>query len=251
MAKKPKIHPSLTNKGSADEEEDVLIGGPEHGDPWEHAWEDPEDPDDLDDPDEEVDGDEVADPVAARLERMERDMLALRSENDMLRRSIPPAQPIPAEPEPEDDVDWESMLFTDPAKALALRDERVEKRITKKLRGEYNREQSQARFWDDFYAKNTDLDRGSDHDIVEATLHSNMANLSPMPTDAAIAELGDLTRRRIMQYSKRSDKKRTRRMAEGASPPRPKKAKREPDDNKVTSISDLVRARRNKRVSAA
>lgn len=245
MARKKNIHPSMRRDEDEDEDAGIFIGGPEHGAEFSDTSDDFEDENDEDDDDNGGEDDED-DRIAA----MERRLNALQTENETLRRSVPPAPVAPA-PEPEEEPDWESMLFTDPKRTLELRDERLRKKITSELRGEYNREQSTARFWQDFYRVNDDIDRENEHDLVEATLHSNMAALAPMPTDRAIIELGDLTRKRIMRYSKKPGKNRARNVSEGAAAPTPKKQKREVENNQVTSISSLIRARRAKRVSAA
>ena len=247
MAKK-RIHPSMMAKNTDVDDEDILIGGPEDGSPFEE----PEDDDDFGDEPDELDDDDNEPVGNDRLDIMERRLNMLQEENAMLRRNIPPAVQNTTPPVAEEEPDWEAMLFTNPKETLDLYGQRIEERVTKKLRGEYNREQSQARFWNDFYKVNDDINRSDDHDIVEATLNRNFDTLAAMSTDAAIEKLGDLTRQRIMRYSKQSGKPRTRRMAEGAGSPTPKKATQQPQgEPKVASIGDFIRARRAKKASAA
>lgn len=215
--KKASIHPSLLkdNTPTDDDEAAVMGGYPQHGDEAPPEDEDQDLDDDLDDEFEE-DDDELERPET-RAERLERELRELKAENARIANRIPPAQVQQPAAEEEEEPDWENLIFTDPKKALDMRDERVRRQVTSELRGEYQREQSTARFWNDFYKANDDLK--GDKDIVEMILNKNFSDLANVPIDQAMKKLADLTRQRVMKYSNNrgGQRKRTRAVTAGAS----------------------------------
>jgi hypothetical protein len=175
-------------------------------------------------------------PVEARLRRLEQ-------ENEDLRRSIPPVQPRQAAPEPEP-VDWGTMLYADPEKTLQLHGEMIEKRVTQRLKAEYQQEQNRNKFWEQFYSSHGDL--RAHEDMVEMVLGRNMVNLANMRSADAMDKLADLTRQRIMQLSGKRPRKKA--IAEGGGPPSRRAAPAKQDEASVSSISDFIKQRRaNKR----
>lgn len=243
--KRKEIHPSLMRNADPVEDDDEEMGGyPEHGDPL------PDDSDayiDDDDPDDEED--ELARPET-RSERIERELAELKARNALLEKRVPPEPARAATPEPEEETDWENLIFTNPKEAVEKIKEQSRKEITRELRGDYQREQSTTRFWNDFYKENDDLTE--DRDIVEMELNKNFAKLADMPVPDAIAELADLTRKRIMKYSNNRGvkRKRTRAVTSGASnSSRPEQGAR-PAQPKVQTLSGLIKGRREKRRAA-
>lgn len=214
-----------------------------------------EHPGDAYDPDLEEDHDEedqpepqAKDPTAERFERMERELELMRRENDDLRRRNP-VEPVVRQPaEPEDETDWDELIFKDPKQAVKLIKEQARKEITTELRREYTQEQGTNQFWTDFYNDNPDLKE--DDDLVQTMLNSNLAKLGGMPVKKAMDELADLTRKRIMRYSNGKGRRPgNRAVAEGASPPRP--GRPAPDAEKVVTLSDIIKNRKANRRKAA
>jgi len=178
---------------------------------------------------------------------LRREMDALRRDNESLRRAIPPAAPAPA-PEPEAEPDWETLIFQDPKEALRLHGERIREQTKRELRGEYQQEQGTQRFWEEFYREHSDL--SDDHDLVSSTMNKHIAEIANLPVSEAMDRLADLTRQRIVKYSKRGgESRRTRAIAEGSNAPTPRAAA-VPETN-VTTLSSLIKARRAKRRGTA
>lgn len=236
MARQPK------KTAASDDNKNLIVGHPaENTDPTQTS--DPSDP--GSDPDNNSshtsDNDELAE-LKAKLERQEQELAQLK-------RQTPPANPRPQVPQnsqEDEEPDWEQLLFDNPKEALKLHAERVAKRVTNQLRGEYQQRENTKQFWSKFYEKHDDLKR--DHDLVEITLQANLNELANVPVDKAMERLADLTRDRIMRYA--GDKGKARKAhAEGASPPSPTPT--EPEPTSVTSLSDIIKARARKRRGVA
>lgn len=185
------------------------------------------------------------------LVEINRKLESITRENAELRRMIPPAQPkappLPGEEEPE--PDWDKLLFADPKAALKLHGERVAKQVSKELRTEYQRDRGTAEFWNRFYAAHSDLRQ--DSDLVELVLNSNLPALANIPVEDAYTKLAELTRDRILRYAGDAAKdRRPKARVEGVggrSSPTPPPS---PEPSKVTSLSDVLRTRRQGRRKA-
>lgn len=245
---KRRIHPSLLPNGQVDEA--AAYGGhPNHGDPFPGHDEDFED--EIDEDEDEEEPQPHADPYAQRFADYDRRLGALQNENEQLRRMIPPAQQRQPQPAAEDEEpNWEELLFKDPKAALKLHGDRVAKAVKAELTQQYQTEQSNSRFWNEFYKEHDDL--YEDHDLVLATMNKHFNEIANLPSKQAQKVLADLTRARIMKYSGKgsddgtpSTKKKSRAHTEGAEPPSRKKA--QPQPSNVHSISSLIKARREKR----
>lgn len=214
----------------------TIIGGePTDGESWNDETQ-------VDEVNDEADDDEVV-VKPDRMTALEAEITKLREDNNLLKRAIPPAEPR-REEVVEDDTDWDELLFSDPKEALRRHGEAVAERVKTELRAEYTKEQGTTKFWTDFDKAHGDLK--GDRDLVEMTLGKNMAELANLPVPQAIDRLADLTRDRIMGYTRRtSDRKRSRAVAEGAAPPRTVAASTEKSN--VTTLGDLLKARRNRR----
>lgn len=220
---------------------DAMTGFPEHGDPADPSP--PADPAPAPTPPSPPDPN--AD-LKSRLDRLER-------ENQDLRRLIPPPTPKgPVDPasDPIDEVDWDKELFADPKATIRKAINMATERTEKKLRAEYQRDTGTKAFWDKFYGMHPDLRQ--DHDLVEITLNSNIADLANIRVEDAYTRLADLTRQRILRYAGGAARTKPKARAEGAGavPSTPPAPKDEP--KKVTSLTDLIRSRRqNRRAGAA
>lgn len=184
-----------------------------------------------------------------RWTRMEAEVARLREENTLIKRAIPPAEPVRAQPEEElSDEEFDALLFSNPRQALDM----YGKKIKDELRQEYVTNQGTSSFWTKFYAANGDLK--DDDDLVQSTLQKNMAELGNMPVDNALNRLAELTRDRIMGFMKKTrNGGRSRAVAEGANPPNVPQAQADDDDGggRQTTMGDLLKARRAGRRRAA
>lgn len=162
-----------------------------------------------------------------------------------------PSSPEPEKkaPEPPKERDWEKLIFEDTPNAIALLKEDIRKEITGELRGAYQKDMGEKEFWGDFYASNEDLKE--DKDLVQATLATNMKALADLPVSEASKKLADLTRARILRYKggevEKKNEKKTK--VEGSGPPSLKKP--EPEQPKILSLGDVIRARRAARTKKA
>jgi len=236
MPRKPK------DKADAD-----LIGGfPQDGqvvdtDP-------PEPKPNEDEPDEDED-DEPVDQVAELQRQMDEMKRTHDKEIAELRRATPPVEPKTKKDEPEP-TDWDNLLFTKPKDAVAQIKKEAKEEVQREMRAEYQRDQGTRKFWADFYTSNPDLK--DDDDLVQLVLSGSMSELANVPVKQAIKRLGDLTRDRILRYAGGKPRGGKRAMVEGSNPPRQRT--REPEVAEVTSLSEIIRARkerRHKKASAA
>jgi hypothetical protein len=232
MARRPK----KSDQGGFPEDGDEM-----HVDPPEPR---PEDEPDVpeDEPEEEPEDDPVA-TMQKQIDQMKADHV---KEMDALRRTIPPVTPKePKEEKPK--TSYKDLIFTDPDAAVDLIKKEAVAEAEGKLRGQYERDQGTQKFWTGFYEKHKDLK--DDKDLVELTLNSNLPSLANIPVDDAMKKLADLTRERIIRYSGGTRPKGKKAVAEGNSPP----SERRPAaiGAEVTSLGDVIRARRRKRASAA
>jgi hypothetical protein len=238
------VHPSL------------LRGGPEHGDSFENEDEnligDPDDEEYDDDAEyspqndgEDSGSDEVQD--SPTLRRLQEQVDNLKEQNKLLARAIPPREPVRNEPE-EEEVDWEHLLFSDPAKALELHGQKVAANVEARLRKEYQQDKGAAEFWRNFYKKHKDL--REEDDLVQFVMQENLGTLGGMEAGRAMDELADLTRKRILRYSgKQGKSNRSRAVAEGASSPSPARGRQAPPQ--VKTLADVINNRRAKRRAAS
>lgn len=230
-------------------------GFPESGDefPMEDEPPKPKPQEDPVDPDEEED-DEIeehepsSEPTVAELQRQIQEQNA-KHERDLaeLRRNQVPATPKEPKAEPPK-TDWKNYLFTNPEEAVAQIKKEAKDETAAEMRSQYERDQGQQRFWEGFYDKHKDLK--DDDDLVKLTLNSNLATLANIPVADAMKKLADLTRERILRYSGGARPKGRKAFAEGSGVPSARRAA--PVEAEVTSLADVIRARRkNRRATAA
>ena len=227
MAKRKQPHPS------------VMTGFPSDGDAWNEEVNPGDPPAETDDESFEED---PAPEGRDRLSLIEEENRRLRDDIENLRRTVPPVQPREAAPPEDNEPDWETFLFENPRAALAEFGRRVEERVTTRLTRQYQQDQGTSRFWADFYREHKDLE--SDHDLVQMTLNAHLGDLANIPVGQAINKLADLTRQRIMRYSKKSAGRKA--TVEGNDPPQPGRAPRE-EPNKIFTLGDMLKARRAQR----
>lgn len=227
----------------------VLRGGPAHGSDFEEQLP-------LDATNEEVEGDEEEDLEEEHTEdesdpivQMRRELDMVKDQNRMLQRMIPPPTPVQISDSEadDDDTDWDNLIFSDPKGAVKKIKEQAVAEAKRDLRKEYSTDQQTNKFWSDFYGAHQDLK--DDHDLVEVMLEKHMSEIGDLPVAKAMEKLADLTRKRIMRYSGNKGQPRSRAVAEGASPPTAKKPKVE--QPKATTLSDIIRNRREGRRKAA
>lgn len=200
------------------------------------------------DPDEEEE--EEPDPPVDEVATLKQQVADMQAKHDRemaeLRRAQPPPEPKPPKDGPPE-TDWDNLLFTKPKEAVAQIKREAKEEVQRDMRAEYQRDQGTRKFWADFYTTNPDLKE--DGDLVELVLAGQMSQLANIPVSQAIKKLGDLTRERILRYAGGKPRGGKRAMAEGSNPPRAKAPA--PEEAEVTSLMDIIRARKDRRRKAS
>lgn len=190
-------------------------------------------------------------PKPDRMDQMEAELTRLREENSLIRKAIPPREPARSpEPDPEDETDWDTLLFENPKEAFRLHGDKVREQTKKELRTEYQKNQGEDSFWREFYIANDDL--REDDDLVKSELNKNLAALADLPVPEAMKKLADLTRTRIMRYTRNAgERRRTRAVTEGANAPMVAPESTDDKEANVLSLGDILRARKERRRKAS
>ena len=225
---------------------------PQDGDNW-----DDQEPEEADEGDDE--GQKLGEKPAPQVSEEAKRIASLEAQIEALKGQIPPprrAEPaIVEEKDPFDEVDWDQELFQNPKaalkKAVQMGAERAARAVETKLRGEYQQDRNQTRFWDRFYAANPDLEK--DDDLVRATLSANMGKLGGMAIPDAVEQLGALTRQRIAGYVDRATKGRAKKATvEGAGTSLPNsRVQQQQRQEPPQTLSQIMKVRRAKRARAA
>ncbi len=243
-----------------DPDEGLLVGGP-HGQPPP-----PDDPTGepvtpsaktvkLAGQDYAVDPD-IAQAIEAREQEMQRKLTEHSQELGDLRRRdqerLAAEEAARKAAMPQQDIS--SRLFEQPEVVL----NELEERIVTRMTGMYAQQTSQNDFWQSFYAQNPDLDRLTDHFIVQAVLNQHMPELQAASTKTgeAQAKLGELTRTQILRLSQKQSQSGDettrptgRAVVEGAGIRKPAPVK-EPEDTTPKTFAEISKRRRDARRSA-
>lgn len=177
-------------------------------------------------------------PWKTELDSFRSEVAALRRENAQLRQAIPPT--VAAQPPQPEEPDWDKLFFDSPKQALDMFGDRIVRKIKTELTAQYQRDQGAQGFWRDFYVKHPDL--REDHDLVQSTLESNFADISPLSIPQALERLALLTRERIVRYSGKAKVPVKRPTVEGGGTPAPTRILNE--GPRPSTLSDLIRGRR-------
>jgi len=242
-----------------DPDTDLMVGGP-HGQPPppEEGGEPatlPEHFVKLAGKDYAVDPD-VAQAIQAREQEMQRKLTEHSQELGDLRKRDQERLRVEEEArkaaQPQQDVG--NRLFEQPEQVLSELEERIVSRVT----GMYVQQTNLTDFWQSFYAQNPDLDRITDHFIVQAVLNQHMDELHSVSTKTgeAQAKLGDLTRTQILRLSQKQSQRGEettgptgRAVVEGGGPRKPLPVK-EPEDDTPKTFAEISKRRRDARKSA-
>lgn len=173
--------------------------------------------------------------------------VASKAQLDQLTAQVAAAQPK-GQPKGEPAApDYDTLIFTDPKKAVQL--------IKDEIRGELNAQLSstnaQADFWREFYTQNTDL---KDADwLVKSILSRDFKKFEKMQVPEAIKALAETVKGDILKLSGKKEKKEPSTELEGGNERRPKPSKEGEAESKgsPTSITDVLKARRAARRAGA
>ena len=197
---------------------------------------------------------EVEPDMAAALEERERDYMRgiqmdrrEREELDRFRRA---AQPAPVSTEP----DFNTLLFENPSKALALHAERIKR----DLQQQYADARMRDRTWAKFYEDHADL--VGEEFLVQARYEADYDSIAGLPVTKALEILADNVRKDLLRISRKTKGTGNptalptgRARVEDATGDRPPTSPRrtEADDDPNWSLSKEVRKRQATRRNAA
>lgn len=188
----------------------------------------------------EVDAD-LAAAIAAQQDEFEEQMQSART-------PTPTPAPKGGKKAEDEEYDFAIGIFTEPDVAI----QKLREQILTQVRGEYAQAEGQKTFWKGFYKANPDL---KDAEVlVEAVMNKNWASLKDIPAEKAAEKLAKLSREAAAKLTKKSAGKggeggeeddkgaNGRQTLEGGSTPATKNSGQQ-QQPKVTSLSDIVRAR--------
>jgi hypothetical protein len=187
-------------------------------------------------------------------QQMQQGLFALKSEVDALKKPTPKST---NEPNPDDPLsNIETELFADPSKAVAKIIEVATTNAVNKMTAAVGAQTAQKEFWTEFYAKNPDLDRDTDGDVVTAVMNREYEAISGLKVPEAIKVLGEKSKAALMKIAQKrgaNSSDNGKPLAEGGNEPLKKLSKVESDNVSPhsTGLSGVIRARQQARRAAA
>lgn len=124
-------------------------------------------------------------------------------ESALQRATAPaPASQKPASHEsPEDDYDFNTKIFEEPAEALARLEKKIKQELKQELESKARVEADEKAFWSEFYKDNPEL---KEYDfIVKAVLQRDLAKLSTKSVDEAIKMIAAETKKHVLKNEPR------------------------------------------------
>ena len=145
--------------------------------------------------------------------------------------------------------DYATGLFTEPEEALKRLREEIKAEVKGEITTAYNAAESQKDFWTGFYKENADL--ADEKMIVNAVMTRDWATLKDLAPAAAAKKLAEAAKKELMRISGgKSPSDDNARQVEGGSTKNSAPAGKKPDDDKVLSLSDIIKKRQEARRKA-
>lgn len=149
------------------------------------------------------------------------------------------------EPETEDKTDFQTLFYTDPDLAV----EKIEERITAKLRGEYIQDKALEIFWQDFYRENPELKE--EDTFVRMVLGNKMGELGSLKGKTGRDGLATAVQSELLRIQnkgkggkKQSSETETLEGAtSGTTTPQGEDTEKAAPPGKVASIGDAIKER--------
>lgn len=160
----------------------------------------------------------------------------------------------PGKPDPapkKEEFDYETALFTDPKGAIARLRAEIKQEVIGEVTAAYSAAESKKDFWSAFYTDNADLK--SEKMIVDAVMARDWTKLKDLSPAEAGKKLAEAAKKELMRLSGGTSKADPdARPIEGSgnnknSAPNSKTT----DPNEVTSLSDVIRRRKEARAKAS
>lgn len=185
--------------------------------------------------------------LEAREQEFQRRMSEQSAELGRLRQQAPP--PVTTRPT----VDYDSLLFESPTRALTQLRNEIKQEIFSEIGAAYRNDQDVRGFWATFYTENPELQDA--HDIVEAVLNANMNSWADLPVSQARDKLATVVRDRVHKMAQRFGAKTEVDLPKGKasaiSGGEPAQRKAPGPAPEPTSITSILRKRREARLAAA
>ena len=145
--------------------------------------------------------------------------------------------------------DYATGLFTEPEEALKRLREEIKAEVKGEITTAYNAAESQKDFWTGFYKDNSDL--ADEKMIVNAVMTRDWATLKDLAPAAAAKKLAEAAKKELMRISGgKSPSDDNARGVEGGSTKNSAPAGKKTDDDKVLSLSDIIKKRQEARRKA-
>lgn len=176
---------------------------------------------------------------------------ALLQNNAQMRQLIEKGFTQPAATPPKKDAayDYATGLFTEPEVALARLRAEIKQEIVGEVTASYTQAETRKDFWAGFYADNADL--VPEKLIVNAVLGRDWDKLKELPAAEASKKLSEAAKKEILRLSGgKSPSDPNPRPVEGVGDGKTPPASGKPGEEKITSISDVIRARKEARRKA-
>lgn len=144
--------------------------------------------------------------------------------------------------------DYSTGLFTEPEVALKNLREEIKSEVKAEMTTAYNSAETQKEFWASFYTENEDLKK--EKMIVQAVLTRDYAKLSVMEVGAAAKTLSESVKKELMRLSGGKSDSGAGRGVEGGSTRSSTTNSGQSGDNKILSLSEIIRKRQEARRKA-
>lgn len=150
-------------------------------------------------------------------------------------------------------ADIETMLFAEPAKAVALILAEAKRQALGEVNQQTSAQKAQSDFWDAFYKENSDIDRETDGVVVNAVLTAEYPTLKDMKVPDAIKHLAKKSKESLLKIAqKRGGGSGAKPQSEGGNKTPSGGSNDDKSvsaDTQVTSLSSVIRDRRAARAA--
>lgn len=158
-------------------------------------------------------------------------------------------KPAPKDEGKKPGYDYATGLFTEPEEALKRLREEIKAEVKGEITTAYNAAETQKDFWQGFYKDNSDL--SDEKMMVNAVMTRDWAILKDLAPAAAAKKLAEATKKELMRISGgKSPSDDNARQIEGGSTKNSAPAGKKSDDDKVLSLSDIIKKRQEARRKA-
>lgn len=164
---------------------------------------------------------------------------------DQIRKTIPADKPAAKK---ADGYDYSVGLFTEPEVAIAKLRAEIKAEVMGEVTTAYNGAETQKQFWKSFYTENADLKE--DKFVVDAVLARDWSKLQNLPTAEAGKKLAESVKKELMRLKGGKSDSDPSRSLEGSSNRNTAPSDNKGGDDKVLSLSEIVRKRQEARRKA-